>query len=158
MRPLLIIQNTCIHVLAVSIYHLYSFLFDPIIDSTTSSTTYARWWCEESFTVWWWCGMVIIIRHHVSYVPPVRVCMSHKMGQSAYWAWCCCWLLTGQDGVQCVCSGGAAGDFEFPFGVLLVVFASLEQTQCSDVKANPLMLAEVGPQGGEEIVEDSPPS
>ena len=28
-----------------------------------------------------------------------------------------------------------------------------EQTQCGDVKANPLMLVEVGPQGGEEIVE-----
>ena len=38
MRPLLIIQNTCIHVLAVSIYHIYSFF---VIDSTTSSTTYA---------------------------------------------------------------------------------------------------------------------
>ena len=49
--------------------------------------------------------------------------MSHKMGQSAYWAWCCCWLLTGQDGVQCVCSGGAAGDFEFPFRVLLATIA-----------------------------------
>ena len=120
MRPLLIIQNTCIHVLAVSIYHLYSF---PIINSTTSSATYARWWCEESFTVWWWCGVVVVIRPRISYVSPVRVCMSHKMGQSAYWAWCCCWLLTGQDGVQCVCSGGAAGDFEFPFRVLLVVFA-----------------------------------
>ena len=49
--------------------------------------------------------------------------MSHEMGQSAYWACCCCWLRTGQDDVQRVCGGGAAGDFEFPFRVLLVVFA-----------------------------------
>ena len=105
MRPLLITQNTSIHGLAVSIYHIYSF---SIIDSTTSSTTYARWWCEESFTVWWWCGVVIVIRPRISYVSPVRVCMSHKMGQSAYWAYCCCWLRTDQDGVQRVCRGGSA--------------------------------------------------
>ena len=81
MRPLLITQNTCVHVLAVSIYHIYSF---SIIDSTTSSTTYTRWWCEESFIVWWWCGVVIVIRPRISYVSPVRVYMFHKMDQSAY--------------------------------------------------------------------------
>ena len=34
--------------------------------------------------------------------------MFHKMDQSACWA--CCLLRTGQDGVQRVCGGGAAGD------------------------------------------------
>ena len=38
--------------------------------------------------------MVIFIRHRVSYVPPVRVCMAHEMGQSACWWCCCCWLRT----------------------------------------------------------------
>eukprot|EP01048_Picozoa_sp_COSAG05_P001928 COSAG05_NODE_71_length_22071_cov_17.527149_9_plen_71_part_00 len=64
---------------------------------------------------------MIIIRHRISYVSPMRVYMFHKMDQSACWARC--WLRTGQDGVRRVCSGGATSDFEFPFGVLLVVFA-----------------------------------
>ena len=42
MRPLLIIQHTCIHVLAVSVYNSIDSL--PIIDSSTPSSTWARWW------------------------------------------------------------------------------------------------------------------
>ena len=67
MRPLLITQHTCIHVLAVSVYSFDSL---PIINFTTPSSTWARWW---------W--LVIIIRYRVSY----RVCIDHGMVQSA----CC---------------------------------------------------------------------
>ena len=119
MRPLLITQHTCIHVLAVSIYSFYSL---PIIDSTTPSATWARWW---------W--LVVVIRYRISCGVcadhgvvqvvrcSVRVYMVHEMVQSSCWA--CCWLRTGQDGVQRVCGCVAAGDF--PFGILFEVLACL---------------------------------
>ena len=103
MRPLLITQHTCIHVLAVSVYSFDSL---PILNFTTPSSTWARWW---------W--LVIIIRYRVScgvcvdhgvvqvVCCSLRVYMVHEMVQSACWA--CCWLLTDHNIVPVTAPGNS---------------------------------------------------